>query len=86
VFHVHHVRRPARISQLISLLDPKTGGIIRQRPRHLTANQSAVIEVVPDEVVCIEEYANFRGLGRVALRDGGKTIAVGIIVHIISTK
>ncbi|CAM6034630.1 unnamed protein product [Sphagnum compactum] len=86
VFHAHHVRRPARISQLISLLDPKTGGIIRQRPRHLTANQSAVIEVVPDELVCIEEYADFRGLGRVALRDGGKTIAVGIIVHIISMK
>ncbi len=44
------------------------------------------LQVVPDEVVCIEEYADFRGLGRVALRDGGKTIAVGIIVHIISMK
>ncbi len=42
--------------------------------------------MVPDEVVCIEEYADFRGLGRVALRDGGKTIAVGIIVHILSMK
>jgi elongation factor 1 alpha-like protein len=45
VLHVHHARQPARVDQLVSLLDPKKGTVLRQRPRHLTANQSAIVEV-----------------------------------------
>ena len=43
--HVHHARQPARVAQLVSLLDPKKGTVLRQRPRCLTANQSAIVEV-----------------------------------------
>jgi elongation factor 1 alpha-like protein len=86
VLHVHHARQPARVDQLVSLLDPKKGTVLRQRPRHLTANQSAIVEIVPDEGVCIEKYTDFRALGRVALREGGKTIAVGIVTRILDRK
>lgn len=45
-----------------------------------------ILQVVPDEGLCIEEYSEFRALGRVALRDGGKTVAVGIVTRILQTK
>lgn len=45
ILHVHHARQPARVDQLVSLLDPKKGTVLRQRPRHLTANQSAIVVV-----------------------------------------
>jgi elongation factor 1 alpha-like protein len=86
ILHVHHARQPARVDQLVSLLDPKKGTVLRQRPRHLTANQSAIVVVVPDEGVCIEKYSDFRALGRIALREGGKTIAVGIVTNILERK
>lgn len=38
-----------------------------------------MVEVTPGRPLCLEEYAAYRALGRVALRDGGRTIAVGII-------
>ncbi|KAG0597182.1 hypothetical protein M758_UG318500 [Ceratodon purpureus] len=86
ILHVHHARQPARVDQLMCLLNPKKGTVLKQRPRHLTANQSAIVEIVPDEGVCIEKYSHFRALGRVALREGGKTVAVGIVTRILDTK
>eukprot|EP00850_Spirogloea_muscicola_P005015 SM000022S07229 [mRNA] locus=s22:623783:625701:- [translate_table: standard] len=81
--HAHCLKEPAHIAQLVAVLDPKTGATVRQRPRHLTTNQSCLIEVVPDRPVCLEAYADFRALGRLALRDTGRTLAVGIVTKIL---
>jgi elongation factor 1 alpha-like protein len=53
----------------------------RQRPRCLLAGQAAVVEVTPTRPLCLERYADYRALGRVALRDCGRTVAVGIVVR-----
>lgn len=44
-FHIHHAKEPARVSRILSVLDPKTGKVTKKSPRCLTAKQSAVIEV-----------------------------------------
>ncbi|KAL4448191.1 hypothetical protein ABPG75_005410 [Micractinium tetrahymenae] len=77
--HAHTARESGHISGLVSLLNAKTGEVQRARPRCLLKGQSAVVEVTPARPLCLEEYAAYRALGRVALRDGGRTIAVGII-------
>lgn len=82
IMHCHTLRESGIISELVSLLDSKTGEVIRNKPRCLTKNQAAVIEVTTSRPVCVEEYALCKALGRVALRDAGKTIAVGIIIGI----
>lgn len=46
----------------------------------------AMLQIVPDEPVCIERYTDFRAFGRIALREGGKTIAVGIVTRILEKK
>lgn len=81
--YIHHVREAAKVVQLLSILDPKTGLVRKKAPRCLTANQNAFMEVVPDRGACIEEYNNYRALGRVTLRAAGRTIAVGIVNRII---
>eukprot|EP00249_Psilotum_nudum_P014863 c25037_g1_i2 orf=1240-2895(+) len=83
VFHCHHAKEPAKITELIAILDQKTGAISRRNPRCLLAHQSAILEVVPERAVCVEEYSNYRALGRISLRDAGKTLAVGIVFRII---
>ena len=35
------------------------------------------------ETVVVEEYARCRPLGRVALRDGGATLAVGVVTKVL---
>lgn len=44
-FHIHHAKEPAKVSRILSVLDPKTGKVTKKSPRCLTAKQSAVIEV-----------------------------------------
>jgi elongation factor 1 alpha-like protein len=55
----------------------------RARPRCLLKGQAAVVEVSPTRPLCLESYADYRALGRVALRDGGRTIAVGVVTRVL---
>lgn len=56
--------------------------------RCLTKGVTAVVEVAvaggTGRGVCCEEYADLRPLGRVALRDGGRTAAVGVITRLLA--
>ncbi|GER54106.1 elongation factor 1-alpha [Striga asiatica] len=83
-FHIHHAKEAARVVKMSSLLDPKTGKMTKKSPRCLLAKQNAIIEVVLEGPVCVEEYSRCRSLGRVFLRSSGRTIALGIVTGIIS--
>ncbi|KAI7997304.1 HBS1-like protein [Camellia lanceoleosa] len=82
-FHIHHAKEAARVVKILSLLDPKTGKVVKKAPRCLLAKQSAVVEVALEEVVCVEEFSSCRALGRVFLRASGRTVAVGVVTRII---
>ena len=69
---------------MMSLRSPKLGCRCIVRLRLIVI--IVVLQIVPDEGVCIEKYSHFRALGRVALREGGKTVAVGIVTRILDTK
>jgi elongation factor 1 alpha-like protein len=80
--HAHTAKESGHVSKLVALLDSKTGQVIRQKPRCLLPGQSAVIQVTASRAMCLEQYAECRALGRVALRDGGRTVAVGVVTDI----
>ncbi|XP_022729609.1 HBS1-like protein isoform X2 [Durio zibethinus] len=82
-FHVHHAKEAARVARISSLLDSKTGKVTKKAPRCIVAKQSAVVEVVLHEPVCIEEFSKCKALGRVFLRTLGRTVAVGIVTRIV---
>ncbi|XP_057833727.2 uncharacterized protein LOC131044423 isoform X2 [Cryptomeria japonica] len=81
--HAHHAKESARVAEILAILDPKTGIVRKKAPRCLTANQSALIQISPRQGICVEEYSNYKALGRVTLRADGKTIAVGVVTRII---
>ena len=77
--HVHAAHEAGHVSRLIALLDAKTGEVRRARPRALARGATALVEVELARPLCLETYADCRPLGRVALRDGGHTLAVGVV-------
>ena len=83
--HAHAARDSGHVSRLIATLDGTTGEVVRERPRCLVKGQSAKLEVVPTRPLPLEVYADYRALGRVALRDGGRTLAVGIVTAVQTT-
>ena len=80
--HMHAAVEAAQILRLVSVLNPKTGEVMKARPRALIKGQTAVVEVACNRQLCLELYTDFRVLGRIAIRDGGRTIAVGIVTSL----
>ncbi|KAH9604600.1 hypothetical protein KSS87_000070 [Heliosperma pusillum] len=82
-FHIHHAKEAARVVKIVSLLDPKTGKETKKAPRHLLAKQSAIIEVALQGDVCVEDFSIYKAIGRVFLRQSGRTIAVGVVNQVL---
>jgi elongation factor 1 alpha-like protein len=80
--HVGAGREPARVAALLTQLDPATGEQIRARPRCLARGHAGVVEIIPERPLVAERYADCRALGRLALREGGRTLAVGVVLDI----
>ena len=84
--HVHATHESGQVSQLVTLLNPKTGAVVKARPRVLTKGQTALVEVTVSRALCLELYTDFRALGRIALRDAGQTLAVGIVTALLDAQ
>ncbi|TYZ65147.1 hypothetical protein PybrP1_012055 [[Pythium] brassicae (nom. inval.)] len=81
--HIHHVDEPVNLTRLISILD-KSGDVAKKRPRCITREKSAVVQITCQRPICLEEFASYRQLGRFTLRDRGVTLAAGIITEILA--
>lgn len=84
VFHIHTATVAGKIVEIISKLDPKTGQEIEKNPQFIKQGDAAIIRVVPLKPVVVERFQDFPNttLGRFAIRDMGKTVAVGQVLEV----
>ncbi|RHY29682.1 hypothetical protein DYB32_004954 [Aphanomyces invadans] len=80
--HMHSMDEPVRVTRLVSTLK-KSGDVDKKKPRCITRNSSAVIQITTHRPLCLEVFAEFRSLGRFTLRDRGITLAAGIVSDIL---
>eukprot|EP00092_Neocalanus_flemingeri_P029016 GFUD01031501.1.p1 GENE.GFUD01031501.1~~GFUD01031501.1.p1 ORF type:complete len:732 (+),score=222.72 GFUD01031501.1:75-2270(+) len=83
VLHYGCVSEQATIKKLVSLLNKSNGEVVKAKPRCLTGNQSAVVEIIISRPIPLELYKSNRELGRFMLRTGGHTIAAGMVTEIL---
>ncbi len=79
VIHAHTAQVAAKFMELNKKLDQKTGAVIEDSPKFIKRNESAIIKLQPIKKMCLEKYENFAEMGRFAVRDMGRTVAVGIV-------
>ncbi|MFX1502909.1 MAG: EF-Tu/IF-2/RF-3 family GTPase, partial [Promethearchaeota archaeon] len=82
VIHAHTAQVAAKFSSLVKKLDQKTGAVIEDSPKFLKKNESAIVELTPIKKMCLEKYEDIPEMGRFAVRDMGRTVAVGIVKDI----
>jgi len=82
VVHSHTAQVAAKFVALVKKLDQKTGAVIEDSPKFLKKNESAIVELQPIKKMCLEKYNDFPEMGRFAVRDMGRTVAVGIVKDI----
>ncbi len=79
VVHSHTAQVAAKFVELSKKLDQKTGAVIEDNPKFLKRNESAIVKLQPIKKLCAEKYQDIPEMGRFAVRDMGRTVAVGII-------
>ena len=84
VVHTHTAQVAARFMELTKKLDQKTGAVIEDSPKFIKRNESAIVKLQPIKKLCIEKYEDIAEMGRFAVRDMGRTVAVGIVRDIVT--
>ena len=80
--HVQQLDIPCHLSKLLQTLK-KDGSVLKDRPRALTSNAQAVVELTLSLPVAMEAFSDCRGLGRFVLRRRGDSVAVGRIEKVL---
>jgi len=74
----HTAQVPCEFEELLGLVDRKTGKETKN-PEKVKTGDIAVVRMRPRSAICIEAYKQYGSLGRVVIRDHGKTVAIGVV-------
>jgi elongation factor 1-alpha len=78
--HTAHVA--CRFDKLITKMDRRSGKVLEENPSFIKTGDAAIVHIVPSKPLCVETFQEFPPLGRFAVRDMKKTIAVGVIKEV----
>lgn len=83
VVHAHTTQVAMKFIELTKKVDPRSGQVIEDKPQFIKKNDAAIVKLAPIKKMCMEKYKDFQELGRLAVRDMGRTVAVGIVLDIL---
>jgi len=83
VLDCHTAHIAVRFNKLLTLMDKRTGKTVEENPKAYKSGQAGIVHMVPSKPMCVEPYAEYPPLGRFAVRDMRKTVAVGIIKSVL---
>jgi elongation factor 1-alpha len=75
--HTSHIA--CKFNKLLHTIDKRTGQAKEQDPKSIKTGDAAIVEMVPSKPMCVEPFSEYPPLGRFAVRDMRKTVAVGVI-------
>lgn len=90
ILHVAGAAESATIVKICELLGGKKQGASsragkKRPPRRLTKGDNAIVEIKVDRPIAIEQADNVKALGRLAFRQEGRTISVGIVLQVLQS-
>ncbi|KAG7378236.1 hypothetical protein PHYPSEUDO_010390 [Phytophthora pseudosyringae] len=80
ILHIHTVAQECVVAKLLRPIDPKTGKPVKKHVTFIKQGQAVVCRIEVEQSIMIETFANMPQLGRLTLRDEGKTIAIGKVL------
>jgi len=83
VLDCHTAHIACKFNTICSEIDPRNGSTKREANQDtklvLKKNQACMAVMLPQKAMCVEAYSDFAPLGRFAIRDMRRTVAVGVI-------
>jgi len=75
--HTSHIA--CKFDTLIEKIDRRSGAVLEAEPKELKNNEAAIVKMVPQKGMVVETFSEYPPLGRFAVRDMKRTVAVGVI-------
>ncbi|CAL6105303.1 Translation_elongation factor [Hexamita inflata] len=82
IAHINTTTTPCKVTQVVGVLDPKTGKIDPKGSNFVKPGQSALIEFECEGEICINKFALESFIGRVLLRHESMTVGIGSVVKV----
>ena len=84
VLDCHTAHIACKFNTILSEIDPRNGNVKKAAEKDgaklvLKKNQACMAVMVPQKAMCVEAYSDYAPLGRFAIRDMRRTVAVGVI-------
>jgi len=79
VLDCHTAHIACKFNRLLTLIDKRTGQKKSDDPKAVKSGEACMVEMVPSKPLCVEPFSMYPPLGRFAVRDMRKTVAVGVI-------
>jgi len=79
VLDCHTAHIASKFDKIVKKMDKRSGKVLEENPQCIKNGDAAMIEIVPSKPMCVEALTDYAPLGRFAVRDMKKTVAVGII-------
>jgi len=82
VMHIHTAQVATRFVELVERVKPNP----TKNPKMLLPGDVAIVRLRPTMPTVIEKFRDISRLGRFAIRDMGRTVAVGVVIDITEKK
>jgi elongation factor 1-alpha len=63
-------------------MDRRTGKVLEENPSFIKTGDAAIVKLVPLKPLVVESFTEFPPLGRFAVRDMKRTVAVGVVKEV----
>jgi len=83
VLDCHTCHIACKFNVIKSKIDKRTGKATEENPPCIKSGDAAMVELVPQKPMVVEEFAKYAPLGRFAVRDMKHTVAVGVIKEVV---
>ena len=83
VVDCHTSHTSCKMNEIICKMDRKTGSVLEEHPDGLRTGDSGLVRMTPLKPLCVEAFNEYPPLGRFAVRDMKKTVAVGVVKSVV---
>lgn len=82
VLDCHTAHIACRFMELHEKIDRRTGKKLEDNPKSVKSGDAAIVTLKPSKPMCVESFQEYPPLGRFAVRDMKKTVAVGVVKEV----
>jgi elongation factor 1-alpha len=83
VLDCHTTHIAVKFDALLEKIDKRNGKVLEEEPKEIKNQEAAIVRMVPTKPMVVECFADFPPLGRFAVRDMKRTVAVGVIKKVV---